>query len=68
MPLQQVPIQILPAVAYFAVFRLPPARPWSGWLAAGAVAMVLAGSAVLGSRTAGEGRGDAGGLQQPPEP
>ena len=48
-PLQQVPIQIVPALSYFVVFLQPPARPWSPYVALAAVALVVAGSALLGA-------------------
>lgn len=47
-PLQQAPIQILPAVSYFAVFLQTPPRPSSPYLAASGIVLVLAGSALLG--------------------
>jgi hypothetical protein len=53
-PLQQVPIQIIPALSYFVVFLLPPAQPWSPYLALGGIGLVILGSALLG---AGSGEG-----------
>jgi hypothetical protein len=49
MPLQQVPIQIVPVVSYFAVFLQTPPHPSSPYFVAGGVVLILVGSAILGT-------------------
>ena len=51
-PLQQAPMQILPALSYFVVFLGRPPDPASPWLAGAGVLLILAGAALLGSRRA----------------
>jgi hypothetical protein len=59
MPLQQVPIQIVPAVSYFAVFLMSPPAPSSPFLVVAGVALIVAGSTILGSGGADRGTGGA---------
>jgi hypothetical protein len=59
-PLQQVPIQIVPALSYFLVFLLSPPLPSSPYLAIGGVLLILVGSTILGAGTgASAGHGGA---------
>jgi drug/metabolite transporter (DMT)-like permease len=49
-PIQSVPVQILPLASYFAVFRLAPSGPAALPLAGLGAAVILAGSALLARR------------------
>ncbi|MFH1692723.1 MAG: hypothetical protein ABH890_00405 [Bacillota bacterium] len=49
-PIQYVPVQILPIAAYFIVFRLSPSNPISLPLALGGIVLVLFGAVLLGRR------------------
>ncbi len=49
-PIQFVPVQILPIIAYFLVFNLKPATPYSTLLAISGIGLVLIGAALLARR------------------
>ncbi len=52
-PMQTVPVQILPIAAYFLVFRLSPSTPLAVPLALGGTVLVLLGAALLARRQIG---------------
>ncbi len=49
-PIQYVPVQILPIVAYFVVFRLGSSSPFAVPMALGGIVLVLSGAVLLARR------------------
>lgn len=49
-PIQYVPVQILPIAAYFIVFCLRPSNPFALPMALGGIVLVLSGAALLARR------------------
>ena len=54
-PIQMVPQQIVPILAFLLVFRSPVPSTWALPLAAGGAALILAGAGLLASRQAATG-------------